>query len=133
MAYFKITYGLSYDNNEDYIEETSLENAEKSAYTAAIEYYESYASLHGIPSVQEVAYDMFINRFEHECDEGEEDYLDDYYDADELWDRLTEDERNAAYEEYAETRESWINYEAIEVSKKEYENGGELDDDEEDI
>ena len=130
MAYFKITYGLSNDNNEDYIEEESLERAQRTAYENALEYYDSFAGYHGIPSVQEVAYDMFIDRFEHECDEGEEDYLDDYYDADELWEHLTEDEREAAYEEYRETQESWISYGAIEVSKEEYENGGELDDDE---
>lgn len=132
MAYFKITYSLSYDNNEDYIEEESFERAQRTAYDAAIEYYDSFAGLHGIPSVRDVAYDMFIDRFEHECDEGEEDYLDDYYDADELWEHLTEAERDSAYEEYRATRESWINYGVVEVSKEEYENGGELDDDEED-
>ena len=119
MAYFKITYGLSYDNCIDYIEEESLERAQRTAYENALEYYDSFAGYHGIPSVQEVAYDMFIDRFEHECDEGEEDYLDDYYDADELWEYLTEAERDSAYEEYRETQESWINYEAIEVTKEE--------------
>ena len=56
-----------------------------------------------------------------------QDYLDDYYDADELWDNLTDDEKDAAYEEYAQERESWINYGAIEVTKEEFDNGEELD------
>ena len=132
MAYFKITYNVSRDEVEEYVELNSYDEAVAAAYEAAIEYYDSFAGLHGIPSVQEVAYDMFIDRFEHECDEGEEDYFDDYFDADELWEKLTEEERNAAYEEYAQERESWIGYEAIEVSKEEYENGGELDDEEDD-
>ena len=128
IEYFKVTYGVSRDDYEEYIEASHFDHALGYAYERAIETYDSYAGLHGIPSVEEVAYDMFIDRFEHDCDEGEEDYLEDYYDADELWELLTDDEKEAAYEEYAETRESWIVYDAKEITKEEYDNKGELED-----
>ena len=99
MQYFKIEYGCGCGpNTEEYIIADSLKDAEKQAYHLAVEDYESYAGYHGIPSIEEVAEDMFNIPF----------------------DELTEDEMYDAKNEYYQQMESWISYGATKVTKKEY-------------
>lgn len=98
MKYFKIEYGCGCSPNEEYIECETLKEAEETAWEYARDDYESYAGLHGIPSVEEVAEELF----------GKE------------WDDLSEEERDEAWSEYEDGKESWIDYSAIEITYEEY-------------
>jgi hypothetical protein len=98
MKYFKIEYSCGCGPNEEYIIADSLENAEKEAYYLAVDNYESYAGYHGIPSIEEVAEDMFEVPF----------------------DELTEGEVYDAEIEYYQQMESWLSYSATEITKEEY-------------
>lgn len=112
MAYFKIIYSISRDEikDEEYVELNSYDEAVNAAYEAAIEYYDSLAGFRDIPSLHEVVHDMFTDKIEQEYN----DFLDN------LWEYLSEGERDAAYKKYTQERESRIDYKAIEVSKEEY-------------
>ena len=59
MKYFKVEYSCGCGPNEEYIIADFVEDAEKEAYQLAVDNYESYAGYHGIPSIEEVAEDMF--------------------------------------------------------------------------
>lgn len=98
MPYFKVEYSCNCGPNEEYIQADSHEEAEKEAYRLAIEEYEMFAGYHGIPSIDEVAEDMFNKPF----------------------DELTEGEVYDAEIEYYQQMESWISYSAEEISKEEY-------------
>lgn len=98
MPYFRVEYSCSCGPNEEYIQADSLAEAEKETYQLAIEEYERFAGYHGIPSVDEVAEDMFARSF----------------------DELTEDEVYDAELEYYEQMESWLSYSAGEVTEQEY-------------
>lgn len=98
MKYFKVEYSCGCGPNEEYIIADSLEEAEKEAYQLAIDNYESFAGYHGIPSIEEVAEDMFEVPF----------------------DELTEEEVYNAEIEYYQQIESWLSYSATEITKEEY-------------
>ena len=110
MKYFKIGYGCGCGDNEDYIIALSLEDANDTAYEAAIEDYESYEGLHGIRDVADIAV---------------EDYgVEDDEIPDELYDQI--------YMDYLDERESQLDYWAEEITEKEYLIGiGELDEEDE--
>ena len=103
MAYFKIYYSCGCGGNEDYIEAVDLASAEMTAYEYAVEDYERYAGYHGIPSVEDVALDMFGDG---DCD----------YDLS----TLTESDWSEVEQEYEEQMQSWLDYWAEEVSEREY-------------
>jgi hypothetical protein len=98
MKYFKVEYSCGCGPNEEYIIADSLEDAEKEAYQLAVDNYESYAGYHGIPSIEEVAEDMFEVPF----------------------DELTEGEVYDVEIEYYQQMESWLDYSATEITKEEY-------------
>ena len=98
MKYFKIEYSCGCGSNEEYIIADSFEDAEKEAYQLAVDNYESFAGLHGIPSIEEVAEYMFGIPF----------------------DELTEGEVYDVEIEYYQEMESWLSYSATEITKKEY-------------
>ena len=98
MKYFKIEYSCGCGFNEGYIIADSFEEAEKEAYRLAADNYESYAGLHGIPSIEEIAKDTFDMPFSE----------------------LTEDEVYDVELEYYEQMESWLSYSATEITKEEY-------------
>lgn len=125
MAFYKITYGVSFADCEDYIEAADDDEAMKVAYEAACENYDSYGGLHGITSEAQVAAELYA--YKYNCDEE-----GDMEDGSTIFEHLTEDELRMVGEEYREMRESWIVYDAEEVSQEEYENGGELDEEEDD-
>lgn len=79
-------YGCVANNVEQVIEAKTLREAESWVYNAAVEEYDSYAGLHGIPSLEEVC---------------EEQGIEDTDSAE-------------AEEAYCQERESWLDY-SIEV------------------
>ena len=101
MAYFRINYGCGCGDNEEYMEFSSQQEADKAAYQLAIDDYESFEGLHGIRSMREIAEEDF---------EVELDELD--YNTAEYIDIETT---------YMEERESQISYSAEEISKEEWE------------
>ena len=125
MAYFKITYGVSFDNNEEYIEAKDYDEAIHEAWVAACADYDSYAGLHGIPSEVQIAAELYGEKYGSD-EEG------DMEDESTIFEHMTDDEMQEVGVAYREERESWISYEAVEVSQEEYENGGELDEEEDD-
>lgn len=98
MPYFKVNYSCSCGNNEAYIQADSVEEAEKEAYYLAVEEYESFAGLHGIPSRDDIAEDIFATSF----------------------DKLTEGEVYDVELEYYEQMESWLSYSAEEIFEYDY-------------
>lgn len=98
MKYFKIEYSCGCGPNEEYIMCETQEEADKAAYWAAQEDYEFYAGYHGIPSMEEVAEDMFGI----------------------CLDELTEGEVYDVEIEYYQQMESWLSYSAIEITYEEY-------------
>ena len=98
MKYFKVEYSCGCGPNEEYIIADSLKEAEKEAYQLAVDNYESYAGYHGIPSIEEVAEEMFEVPF------GE----------------LTEGEVYDVEIEYYQQMENWLDYSATEITKEEY-------------
>ena len=106
--YFRIHYsGIGRANNIDWIEADNIQEANHIAYECALEDYDSYAGLHGIPDFDSIAEDMF----------------------DMSYDELDEDQMAAVDQEYYEGRESWIDYWAEEISQYAYVHN--LEDDEE--
>ena len=111
MKYFKIGYGCGCGDNEDYIIAIDLDDANHTAYEAAIEDYESYEGFHGIRDMEDIAID------DYDLSEG-----DDI--PDELYDQI--------YQDYLDEREGQLDYWAEEITEKEYLIGiGELEDDDE--
>lgn len=108
MAYFKITYGISNDAYEDYIEAKDLDDARDYAYQQSIATYETMEGLHGIPDVYEIAYDLYAD---------DEEYEGEYTD---FWDTLDDEQQADAFEQYYEERESWLSYDAEEVTRAEF-------------
>ena len=98
MKYFKITYGCGCGEEEEYIEEKSLEEAYKTAYNLVVENYESYAGFHGVLS---------------EADIAEEEFEIALEDADETT-------LNEINDRYCEEIENTISYSAEEISEEEY-------------
>jgi hypothetical protein len=119
MAYFRIHYGgTGRSDIEDIIEADDLITAEEIAYGFAIDDYESYAGLHGIPSRDDIAQEMYGN--------SEDDTFDSSL--------LTPEEWQEVEVAYSEEMESWVDYWAEEISEEEfyYElNGEEAEEDEE--
>ena len=103
MAYYKIYYSCGCGSNEDYIEADSIEEAEQAAYQEAIDDYDSYAGLHGVLPMSGADYDL---------------------------NTLTKEQMEALHDAYNEEIENAIDYWAEEVSEREYENQGEVWDDE---
>lgn len=102
MALYNIYAGMSgsfggaeYQCTEEF---PSLEIAERYAYDAACDEYESYAGLHGIRSIEEIA--------EEYCEENgvTEEELSDF------------DQENI-FEIFCEEREGWLVYHAILASE----------------
>ena len=124
MAYFKITYGVSFDNNEEYIEAKDYDEAIHEAWVAACADYDSYGGLHGIPSEVQIAAELYGEKYGSD-EEG------DMEDGSTIFEHMTDAEIEEVGIAYREERESWIAYDAVEVSQAEYENGGELDEEEE--
>jgi hypothetical protein len=92
MKFFRISGGcFNINEDEDYIEVKDYDAAMDEAYQMACESYDSYAGLHGIMSE-----DDYI-------EEGEAETFDE------------------AWELYREDRESQIEYEAVEITKEQYE------------
>lgn len=120
MAYFKITYGVSRADNEEYIEAKDYNEAMHEAWVAACEDYDSYAGLHGIPSEVQIAAELYGEKYGSD-EEG------DMEDESTIFEHMTDAEIEEVGIAYREERESWISYDAVEVSQAEYENGGELD------
>ena len=123
MAYFKLTYGVSRDENVEYIEAKNYDEAIREAWLLACEDYDSYQGLHGIPSEVQIAAEMFGDKYGSD-EEG------DMEDGSTIFEYMTDAEMQEVGCEYRETRESWISYDAVEVSQAEYENGDELDEEE---
>lgn len=124
MAYFKITYGVSFADNEEYIEAKDYDEAIHEAWVAACADYDSYGGLHGITSEAQVAAELFGEKYGSD-EEG------DMEDGSTIFEHLTEAELQEVGIAYREERESWLAYDAEEVSQREYENGGELDEEDE--
>lgn len=124
MAYFKITYGVSRDDNEEYIEAKDYDEAMHEAWVAACADYDSYAGLHGIPSEVQIAAELYGEKYGSD-EEG------DMEDESTIFEHMTDAEMQEVGVAYREERESWISYDAVEVSQAEYENGGELDEEDE--
>lgn len=105
--FYKITFSCGCGESEDFITAENYDNAMHYAYESAVEDYQSYEGYHGIPDAYDIAEEMF-----------EKDY-----------DSLSDEELEAAYEEYLQTIESWIDYSAEEISAEEYceETGRSLD------
>jgi hypothetical protein len=92
LKYFKISGGcFNSDEFEDVTEAFSHEEALHEAYQMACEAYDDYAGLHGIMSEEDY------------IEEGEAENYDE------------------AWELYREDRESTIEYEAVEITKEQYE------------
>ena len=125
MAYFKITYGVSRDDNEEYIEAKNYDEAIHEAWVAACADYDSYGGLHGIPSEVQIAAELYGEKYGSD-EEG------DMEDGSTIFEYMTDAEMQEVGVAYREERESWISYDAVEVSQAEYENGGELDEEDED-
>ena len=96
--FYHISFSGGCGYNEEFIICRTLSEAEEAAYEAAVEDFYRYSGLHGIPSENDIAEEMFGKDYEE----------------------LTEDEREAVWEEYAEERESWIDYGAREITEQEY-------------
>lgn len=79
---YVINYGCGCGDNEMIVEAKSEQDALNYAYQLAIDEYDSYAGLHGIPDVEDVCEDWGIE------DSG----------SDEAW------------EKYCEEREGWLDY-----------------------
>lgn len=124
MAYFKITYGVSFADNEEYIEAKDYDEAMHEAWVAACADYDSYGGLHGIPSEAQIAAELYGEKYGSD-EEG------DMEDGSTIFEYMTGAELEEVGVAYREERESWIAYDAVEVSQAEYENGGELDEEEE--
>ena len=95
-----LTAGCGCGDNEEYMELSSLEEANNTAYQLAVEDYESFEGLHGIRSMAEIAEEDF----DVELDELDFDtamYID-------------------IETTYFEERESCLNYYAEEISEEEY-------------
>lgn len=105
--FYKITFGCGCGDNEDFITAENYDNAMRYAYESAVEDYQSYEGYHGIPDIYDIADEMFNMEYND----------------------LSEDEKEAAQEEYEQTIESWIDYSAEEISAEEYceETGRSLD------
>jgi hypothetical protein len=92
LKYYKISGGcFNIDESEDVIAAKDYDTAIHEAYLMACESYDSYAGLHGIMSEEEY------------IEEGEAENYEE------------------AWELYREDRESNIEYEAVEITKEEYE------------
>ena len=115
MAYYKIYYSCGCGDNEDYIEADSIEEAEQAAYQEAIDDYDRYAGLHGVLSISQLAEEM---------------WGDPMSGADYDLNTLTEEQMETLYDAYNEEIENTIDYWAEEISEREYENQGEVWDDE---
>jgi hypothetical protein len=102
MPYFKIEFDCGCGTNEEYLEFSSQEAADKYAYQQAIDDYESFEGLHGVRSMAEIAEDDF----------GIEDWYDN--------DALNLGDIDAVQTAYIEERESVIHYYAEEISEEEY-------------
>ena len=96
--FYKIIYGCSCGDNEDFITAENYDNALHYAYESAIEDYQRYEGYHGIPNLNDIADEMFNMEY----------------------DELPKDEKEAVEEEYEQTIESWIDYFAEEISAEEY-------------
>ncbi len=92
LTYYKISGGVW--NSEEFEEVTAAKDYDTAiheAYLMALESYDSYAGLHGIMSEQDY------------IDEGEAENYDE------------------AWELYREDRENTVEYEAVEITKEQYE------------
>ncbi len=92
LTYYKLRGGVW--NSEEFEEVTAAKDYDTAiheAYLMACESYDSYAGLHGIMS--------------------EQDYIDE----------MEAEDFNEAWELYLQDRENTIEYEAIEITKEEYE------------
>ena len=108
--YFRIHYsGIGRADNIDWIEADTLQEAENIAYECALEDYDSYAGLHGIPDFDSIAEDMF----------------------DMSYDELDGDQMAAVEDQYNEERQSWIDCWAEEIPQYAYEHKTEYEDEEE--
>lgn len=125
MAYFKITYGVSFADNEEYIEAKDYDEAMHEAWVAACADYDSYGGLHGITSEAQIAAELYGEKYGSD-EEG------DMEDGSTIFEHLTEAELQEVGEAYREERESWIAYDAEEISQREYETRGEEEEDEDD-
>ena len=94
MKYFKIGYGCSCSDNEDYI----VAKDEKAAWEYARDDYESYEGYHGIRDMYDIA-------------------LDDYGIELDQADNATYD---AIEQDYIDEREGQLDYWAEEITEKEY-------------
>lgn len=121
MAYFKITYGISFDDNEEYVEAKDYDEAMHCAWEKACEYYDSFGGLHGITSEAQVAAELFGEKYGSD-EEG------DMEDGSTIFEHLTKAELQEVGAAYREERESWLTYDAEEVSQREYETQGEEED-----
>ena len=109
--YFRISYSCGCGANEDFLVFKDQNEADAAAYEYALEEFDRFAGLHDIPSEADIAEDLFEKNY----------------------DELTDAECIEVWEEYCQERESWISYEAKEISEHDYLVGiGELDDDFED-
>ena len=97
--YYKIYYTCGCGKNEDYIVASSDDEADNFAYTCAIENYESYAGMHGIVDIDQLAEE------EYGCADIEE---------------LDEDSLITLYQKYNEIIEENIDYGYEEISREEY-------------
>ena len=105
MTKYNLYAGLTSTNYKGTIECTNLDAALDYAYALAIEEYESYAGLHGIPSWEELEQEV-RDMYAAEIDAGE-------YDEEDIH-SMTQDSWN-------ESVESWIQYEAIPTDKDDIE------------
>lgn len=105
MAYFKIEYGCGCGTTEEHIIANSIEEAEREAYERAIEDYHSFAGLHGVRSMEQVAEEMFGDP-----------WSGDDYDLD----TLTEEELAEVEEEFNAIIEEEISYGAVEITEEEF-------------
>lgn len=92
----------------------SMEDAMEAAHELAEQEYESYAGLHGIPSWDEVAFDVLqLN----EVIDSDYDYDDFVINGGDVNDYLTEELSDLVDIAYHDEIESWIYYDAVLASE----------------
>ena len=76
--YFRISYSCGCGANEDFLVFKNQDEADGAAYEYAVEEYDRFAGLHGIPSEADIAEDLFEKDYDQltdaECEEVWEEY-----------------------------------------------------------